>query len=216
MTVADLRQLLTAMMEANKATAEAGQANALRITEINSALDKLALTQKDLVRSASKVESTIDRVIQANIGLDRSVEELKQSMERVATRLTSMETTAAKLSTPESVDRDQGPLRPEGHCPQHCFQGTSLGEDLWSRVSDLLPTLKLMSYLIMTMMTSKLKANARSILIGMVLVLDYPNLISLTLMAIILNGGKRVVRSTLGFTMFQKSVGRFCYYAFLR
>jgi hypothetical protein len=73
MTVADLRQLLAATMEANKATAEAGQANALRITEINSALDKLALTQQDLVRSAAKVESTIDRVIQANTGLERSV-----------------------------------------------------------------------------------------------------------------------------------------------
>jgi methyl-accepting chemotaxis protein len=132
MTVADLRQLLAATMEANKATAEAWQANALRITEINSALDKLALTQQDLVRSAAKVESTIDRVIQANTGLDRSVEELKQSMERVATRLTSMETAAPKLSTPESVDRDPGLLRPEGHRPQQRFQGTGLGEDLTS------------------------------------------------------------------------------------
>ena len=42
-SMADLRDLLTATEEANKATAEAGQVNAERISEINSSLEKLTL-----------------------------------------------------------------------------------------------------------------------------------------------------------------------------
>jgi hypothetical protein len=44
LSVADLRQLIAATAEDNKATTEAGQANAARITDINATLDRLALS----------------------------------------------------------------------------------------------------------------------------------------------------------------------------
>jgi methyl-accepting chemotaxis protein len=114
LTVANLRQLLAATVETNKATEEAGQANALRITEISSALDKVATSHQELSRSTSKVDATLERVIQANSALDRSVAELKQSMERVAAQITSMESTAPTLSTPGHADLCGSNLQP---CP---------------------------------------------------------------------------------------------------
>ena len=58
-TLADLQQMLAATAAANKATAEAGQLNAQRISEINSALDKLALSQQEIFRTSTRVESTM-------------------------------------------------------------------------------------------------------------------------------------------------------------
>ncbi|KAK1611691.1 hypothetical protein QYE76_035364 [Lolium multiflorum] len=119
-SMADLRNLLAATAEANKATAEAGQVNAERISEINSSLEKLMLAQQEGMRTTSRMETTLDRVISANTALDRSVADLRQSMERVATRLTSVEATAAKLST-----NDQ----PSGRRSSHRTQGVGTGED---------------------------------------------------------------------------------------
>ncbi|KAK1601001.1 hypothetical protein QYE76_018341 [Lolium multiflorum] len=129
LSVADLRNLLTATAEANKATAEAGQMNASRISEINAALEKLAISQQESAKTASRVETSLDRVIQANTALDRSVADLKLSMERVAARLTSVETVAAKLSSPEHADRNPGMFRPSGHRQAHRNQGVGTGED---------------------------------------------------------------------------------------
>ncbi|KAK1653459.1 hypothetical protein QYE76_071264 [Lolium multiflorum] len=119
-SMADLRNLLAAAAEANKATAEAGQVNAERISEINSSLEKLTLAQQEGTKAASKMETTLERVISANTALDRSVADLRQSMERVATRLTSVEATAAKLSTHE---------QPSGRRSSHRTQGVGTGED---------------------------------------------------------------------------------------
>ncbi|KAK1642348.1 hypothetical protein QYE76_060153 [Lolium multiflorum] len=119
-SMADLRNLLAAAAEANKATAEAGQVNAERISEINSSLEKLTLAQQEGMRTASKMEMTLERVISANTALDRSVADLRRSMERVATRLTSVEATAAKLSTYE---------QPSGRRSSHRTQGVGTGED---------------------------------------------------------------------------------------
>ncbi|KAK1612104.1 hypothetical protein QYE76_035777 [Lolium multiflorum] len=119
-SMADLRNLLAAAAAANKATAEAGQVNAERISEINSSLEKLTLAQQEGTRTASKMEVTLERVISANTALDRSVADLRQSMERVATRVTSVEATAAKLSTHE---------QPSGRRSSHRTQGVGTGED---------------------------------------------------------------------------------------
>jgi hypothetical protein len=119
-SMADLRNLLAAAAEANKATAEVGQVNAERISKINSSLEKLTLAQQEGTRTASKMEMTLERVISANTALDRSVADLRQSMERVATRVTSVEATAAKLSTHE---------QPSGRRSSHRTQGVGTGED---------------------------------------------------------------------------------------
>jgi hypothetical protein len=58
-SVADLCQLLAATAEANMATAEEGQVNALRIAEINVVLGKLSSEQQGLAHSASKVDATL-------------------------------------------------------------------------------------------------------------------------------------------------------------
>jgi methyl-accepting chemotaxis protein len=113
LSVADLRQLIAATAEANKATAEAAQANAARITDINSVLDRLSLSQQEIVRNSAKVDNTLDRVLQANTALDRSVVDLKQSMELVASRLDAIEKTRTTLSTPGTTDLYSGSLRPE-------------------------------------------------------------------------------------------------------
>jgi prefoldin subunit 5 len=119
-SMADLCNLLAAAAEANKATAEAGQVNAERISEINSSLEKLTLAQQEGTKAASKMETTLERVISANTALNRSVADLRQSMERVATRLTSVEATAATLSTHE---------QPSGRRSSHRTQGVGTGED---------------------------------------------------------------------------------------
>ncbi|KAK1679361.1 hypothetical protein QYE76_040209 [Lolium multiflorum] len=119
-SMVDLRNLLAAAAEANKATAEAGQVNAERISEINSSLEKLTLAQQEGMRTASKMEMTLERVISANTALDRSVADLRRSMERVATRLSSVQATAAKLSTHE---------QPSGRRSSHRTQGVGTGED---------------------------------------------------------------------------------------
>ncbi|KAK1685027.1 hypothetical protein QYE76_045875 [Lolium multiflorum] len=129
LSVADLRQLIAATAEANKATAEAGQANAARISDINAVLDKLALSQQEIVRNTTKVDITLDRVIQANTALDCSVIDLKQSMELVASRLDIMEKARTTLSTPGTIDLDPGSLRPERRRQQHNHQGACTGED---------------------------------------------------------------------------------------
>lgn len=77
LSVSDLRQLIAATVEANKVTAEAGQVNAARISDISAALDKLATSQQEIVCNTTKVDSTLDRVIQANAALDRSIVDLK-------------------------------------------------------------------------------------------------------------------------------------------
>ncbi|KAK1580093.1 hypothetical protein QYE76_072040 [Lolium multiflorum] len=128
LSVADLRQLIAATAEANKATAEAGQANAARITDINATLDRLALSQQELVRHTTKVDNTLDRVIQANTALDLSVSDLKQSMELVATRLATMEKARTTLSTPGTVELDPGSLRPSGRRSSHQHQGVGTAE----------------------------------------------------------------------------------------
>jgi hypothetical protein len=115
MTIADLRQLLAATVETNKATVEAGQANAPRITKISTALDKLMTSHLELPRSNSKVDTMLGRLIQASLALNRSVEELKQSMERMPMRHTSMETTAPTLSALGHADPCQSMLQPERH-----------------------------------------------------------------------------------------------------
>ncbi|KAK1665226.1 hypothetical protein QYE76_053385 [Lolium multiflorum] len=129
LSVADLRRLLTATAEANKATAEAGQVNASRISELNVALEQLTRSHQEAARTATRMESTLDQVIQANTALDRSVSDLKQSMELVASRMTSMEKTAATLSTPGHADLCTGSFRPSGHRQQNRHQGVGAGEE---------------------------------------------------------------------------------------
>ena len=69
-TIAELQQLLLDAAAANKATAEAGQANATRITKINTTLEKVALSQKEISTTSTCVESSMSRVIQDNMALD--------------------------------------------------------------------------------------------------------------------------------------------------
>lgn len=129
LTIADIQQLLVAVAESNRATAEAGQINANRITELHTTLDKLAASQQEVLSTSTCMESTPGRVIQANTALDRSVADLKQSMERVVSRVHIMERTAATLSTPEYADLCPGLLRPDGHRSSNRHQGVSTEED---------------------------------------------------------------------------------------
>ncbi|KAK1630811.1 hypothetical protein QYE76_005126 [Lolium multiflorum] len=119
-SMADLHNLLAATAEAKRATAEAGQINVERISEINSSLEKLMLAQQEGTRTTSRMGTTLDRVLSTNTALDRSVADLRQSMERVVTRLTSVEAIAAKLSTNE---------QPSGRRSSHRIQGVGTGED---------------------------------------------------------------------------------------
>ena len=57
-TIADLQRLLAATVEANKATAEVGQANASRVSDINAALDKLTISQGELTTASKRMEMT--------------------------------------------------------------------------------------------------------------------------------------------------------------
>ena len=122
-SLADLQRLLQATAEANKATAEAGQLNANRITDINAALDKLTVAQGELTAASQRAETTLDRVLKANAALDKSVDELKQSMDNVATRITSIEKGAPPSSTPGHADLCPGTLRPQRHRLQSTLQG---------------------------------------------------------------------------------------------
>ena len=127
-TIAEIQKLLLDAA-ANKATAEAGQTNAERISEINTALAALSVSQKEISTTTTRVESSLTRVIQANTAMDQSVADLKQSMERVATRLSSMEKFVTTLSTPEHADLCPEKLRPHGHRKQNQHQGVGSGED---------------------------------------------------------------------------------------
>jgi hypothetical protein len=64
------------------------------------------------VRHTTKVDNTLDRVIQANTALDLSVSDLKQSMELVATRLATVEKARTTLSTPGTAELDPGLIFP--------------------------------------------------------------------------------------------------------
>ena len=128
-TLADLQLLLQATAEANKATAEAGQVNASRITDLHTALDKLTLSQGELTTASKRVETSLDRVIQANTALDRSVAELKQSMDAVATRVSNIEKGAPPPLTPGHADLSPGSLQPQGHRIPLMNQGVNFRED---------------------------------------------------------------------------------------
>jgi hypothetical protein len=66
------------------------------------------------------METMLDRVISANTALDCSVANLRQSMDRVVTWLTSVEATAAKLSMNDL---------PSGRRSSYRTQGVATGED---------------------------------------------------------------------------------------
>jgi hypothetical protein len=121
-SVADLRNMLTVRTEA-------GQVTTSCISEINTALEKLAISQQESARKTSRMETSLDRVIQANTTLNRSVFDLKLSMERVATRLTSVEITTAKLSSPEDTDRGPIMFRPIEQHQANRNQGIGTEED---------------------------------------------------------------------------------------
>ena len=129
LSISDLQRLLQATAEANKATAEAGQLNASRITDLNTALDKLAVSQGELTTASQRVETSLDRVIQANTALDQSVAELKHSMDSVAARISSIEKGVPPSSTPGHADLCTGALRPQGHRRQSTHQGVAFRED---------------------------------------------------------------------------------------
>ena len=128
LSVTELRQLITATAEASKATAEAGQVNAARITDITTNLDKLACSQQEILRNTSKVDATLEHVIQANTALDQSVADLKRSMELVAARLDTVEKARTTLSTPGTADLDPETLRPSGRRSSHHHQGVGTVE----------------------------------------------------------------------------------------
>jgi uncharacterized protein YukE len=203
-SVADLRRLLTATAEANKATAEAGQANALRIAEINEVLGKLSSAQQGLAHSASKVDATLERMIQANSALDRSVEDLKQSMERVAARMSTMEATAATLSAPEHMICARARFGQNGTV--NTITRVLVLERIkppivpWSGVSDRLPPL-LKIVLSPTRMMNYWALDIIHLHIAPIIVLDCLNLISLISMVTIQSGGKKVAKNTSNFTM---------------
>jgi hypothetical protein len=80
------------------------------------------------VRHTTKVDNTLDRVIQANTALDLSVSDLKQSMELVATHLAKVEKAQTTLSIPGTVELDPGPLRSSGRCSSHQHQCVGTAE----------------------------------------------------------------------------------------
>jgi hypothetical protein len=80
------------------------------------------------VRHTTKVDNTLDRVIQANTALDLSVSDLKQSMELVATRLATVEKARTTLSTPGTVELDPVSLWTSGRRSSHQHQGVGTAE----------------------------------------------------------------------------------------
>lgn len=128
LTLAELQGLVTAAVKANTAIAEAGQANAARLMEITTKLDMLTSTTTELSTASKRVETTLDHVLQANTALDRSVEELKQSMSSVAKCITHLEAQTPPGATPTPADLGTGMLRPHGHRLQPYPQGVGTGE----------------------------------------------------------------------------------------
>ena len=72
------------------------------------------------------MESTLDRVIQANMVPDHSVSEMKQLIDVVATQITAMEQAASPHSTLTHADLCSGLLRPNGHRLKHRLRGVVL------------------------------------------------------------------------------------------
>jgi hypothetical protein len=56
----DLQQMLATTTVTNKAMAEAGQTNDLRINKINSTLEMFVLNKQEFSRTSTCVESSVD------------------------------------------------------------------------------------------------------------------------------------------------------------
>jgi hypothetical protein len=56
----DLQQMLATTTVTNKAMAEAGQTNDLRINKINSTLEMFVLNKQEFSRTSTRVESSVD------------------------------------------------------------------------------------------------------------------------------------------------------------